>query len=972
MRKNIILTLLFALAAIGAVRAQVLRGHVYDAHDNQPLAGVNVFYKSGTGGGTITDANGAYELKFPASGGYDLVFSYVGYADYPLSVVVNTREQQVKDVYLKTSEKLLEEVVVTAGKFSQKMSDVTVSMDVLKPQAIARQAPTAISATLKTLPGVDVVDKQPSIRGGGGWTYGVGARTLILLDGLSVLAPQTGNANWNNVPLQNVEQVEVLKGASSVLYGSSALNGIINVRTARPRLTPRTRISSYLGIYNSYNNDNYRYSDQNFWKTDKYPVTPLLRNSLYKGIRNPIYEGWDFMHTRRIGNFDVTAGVNLLTDEGYREQNYNKRFDANGKVTYHQPVKDGKYVSYGTGLEFNSNEYGDFLIWRSPAEPLRPSPYTNMGRDENTVRFSPFFNYEDTQRGISHKVSTYYYYSNAQILAPSNDAGIVDILANMGTDAQEVQKLLQGNYQSILNPLVQPLLNGGLDALLKGNLSDPALNDVVTGGLTALQTLFPKGTTADYNDLIAWTMRHGLPDNLLPSLLQGKVPSDLVEWGAAVLDEDRIKEEYPADQINNWYVDYQFGKQWQGGAHITAGFTYNRMSFKSGYMEVQHESDPSIRYNNSSDNASLYLQYDQKFFDRLNVSAGVRGEYYRVNDHYREAETKVFGTHIPFRPVFRAGLNYEFAPYSFLRASIGQGYRYPSITEKFIVRNIGGASLFPNLDLKAESGYNAELGFKQGYKIGRLSGYADVAGFYTEYRNMIEFNIGFFNSSDNTMINSVPDLYSLVLNGQSLAVGAQFHNVSKAQIYGAELSTNGMYDINPNTKLYYNLGYTFINPIDADYKENNAREDAYTDPMQMKSKSNSSKYLKYRPKHTFKMSADIQWKRISFGANLNWRSKILAVDYLMIDERPQDPSKFDLMGVVRNLVLGNINGENMASYWQHHNTPKATLDLRLGIKVTNSVAFQFQMQNVTNNEIMNRPMSLEAPRTFVAKVDIDI
>ncbi len=222
------------------------------------------------------------------------------------------------------------------------------------------------------------------------------------------------------------------------------------------------------------------------------------------------------------------------------------------------------------------------------------------------------------------------------------------------------------------------------------------------------------------------------------------------------------------------------------------------------------------------------------------------------------------------------------------------------------------------------------------------------------------------------MINSVPDLFSLLLNGQSLAVGSQFHNVSKAQIYGVELSTNGVYDINPNTKLYYNLGYTFTNPIDADYKANNAREDAYTDPMQMKGKSNRSKYLKYRPKHTFKMSADVQWKRISFGANLNWRSEILAVDYLMVDDREQDPSKFDFMGVVRNIVLGYENGENMASYWRRNNTPKATLDLRLGIKVTNSVAFQFQMQNVTNNEIMNRPMSLEAPRTFIAKLDVNI
>ena len=65
--------------------------------------------------------------------------------------------------------------MVSAGRFEQKLSNVTVSMDVVKAGDIARQAPTDISSTLRTLPGVDIVDKQPSIRGGSGWTYGVGA-----------------------------------------------------------------------------------------------------------------------------------------------------------------------------------------------------------------------------------------------------------------------------------------------------------------------------------------------------------------------------------------------------------------------------------------------------------------------------------------------------------------------------------------------------------------------------------------------------------------------------------------------------------------------------------------------------------------------------------------------------------------------------------------------------------------------------
>ena len=276
MKKIYILTLLICLTCFGTSFAQTLKGHIYDAKTNEPLVGAAVTYKLHGNQGVVSNINGEYEIKLP-EGGVDLVFSYVGYDDVLMPIVINKREVVTKDVYMKESTKLLEEVVVSAGRFEQKLSDVTVSMDVVKSGDIARQAPTDISSTLRTLPGVDIVDKQPSMRGGSGWTYGVGARSQILVDGMSTLNPKTGEINWNTVPLENVEQVEVIKGASSVLYGSSALNGIINIRTARPGLTPKTRFSAYVGIYGDAENDEYQWSDKNFWKDDKYAVEYGIR-----------------------------------------------------------------------------------------------------------------------------------------------------------------------------------------------------------------------------------------------------------------------------------------------------------------------------------------------------------------------------------------------------------------------------------------------------------------------------------------------------------------------------------------------------------------------------------------------------------------------------------------------------------------------------------------------------------------------
>ena len=104
-------------------------------------------------------------------------------------------------------------------------------MDLVKAGDIARQAPTDITSTLRTLPGVDIVDKQPSMRGGSGWTYGVGARSQILVDGMSTLNPKTGEINWNTVPLENIEQIEVIKGHRK------PASAPISVYMAMPRMT---------------------------------------------------------------------------------------------------------------------------------------------------------------------------------------------------------------------------------------------------------------------------------------------------------------------------------------------------------------------------------------------------------------------------------------------------------------------------------------------------------------------------------------------------------------------------------------------------------------------------------------------------------------------------------------------------------------------------------------------------------------
>ncbi|MBQ8939968.1 MAG: TonB-dependent receptor [Paludibacteraceae bacterium] len=907
--------LLVLVCVSQAMLAETLTGVITDAFTREPLIGVTIL-NTANNSGTVTDFDGAFSLEvtsLPAT----IKFSYVG---YQTEEKVFKTIPAVYNLGMQADNEVLDEVVVTAGRFEQRMTDVTVSIEVVKPQALRSQAPTDLSATLQTLPGVEVIDKQPSIRGGGGWTYSVGSRCQVLMDGMTILNPKTGEINWNNIPLENVAQVEVVKGASSVLYGSSALNGVINVRTQRPGTDPETKISGYVGVYDNY------------------------KNYYYTGARLPLYYGAEASHSRRVGNFDVSGAISGFKDEGFRQQGFNDRVRFGGNMTYHMPTEANKYVNMGLNMNYVANRYGDFFIWRSPKDPLRPSPLTNMGRNEHNFNIDPFFNYDDVEKGISHKLRTRFYMTSDNITRPSGVISTQDLL-KWGVQSFDLDKVM-----GYVNDVTGNIGNGMdvADALLLTfkDVTVPIANEdwltAVVNGIDLVKNgLGYTGTVAEMQDAVAYVM-------------------DLMADNSPTRPE----------LTYNGYIDYQFAKQWESGVRLTTGINWNHITNTANITGTHH-----------TDNVAAYLQYDHRIANRLSLSAGVRFEYYRMDDQYKEANIQIGNWLCPVRPVFRAGLNWEIYKAGFLRASFGQGYRNPSITEKFARKDIGGVGVYPNKNIKPESGFNAELGYKQLYKFGPVSGSLDVAAFYTEYQNMIEYQFGLFRNSDYSMINSMYDVIDELkgiindfaqtksLANAGIGIGAQFVNVSHARIYGAEVSTAGMVDIKKDMNLRYSIGYTFTEPEDLDNDRRIAEEKTYTDPLQMKNKSNDTKYLKYRNKHSFKTTIDYTYKWFSVGVNMSYRSKILAVDYLMVDERVKDQK--DLMDYARMFIFGYEDGLSLHDYWMSHNNGIFTMDLRASVRFKEHVEMQFLVNNLLNTEYSYRPMALAPPRTFVCRMNIN-
>ncbi|MCK5839455.1 MAG: TonB-dependent receptor plug domain-containing protein, partial [Bacteroidales bacterium] len=338
MMRVLITFILFSLS-LHVVLAQKsgLKGTVIDADTKETLVGVNVIIDSIFG--ASSDIKGNYSLELDP-GVYEIIFKYVGYHTEQKAVTIDLGEVKALNIELSQKAIELDMAVVTAGKFEQKLSDVTVSMEIIKPAFIENTNTTNIESAVKQMPGVDVLDGQASIRGGSGYSYGAGSRVLVLVDDLPILTADVGEVKWNFLPVENIEQVEILKGASSALYGSSALNGVINVRTSYPDNEPQTKFTLFSGMY----------------------LKPSRKELAWWWDTNPLFTGFSFSDSRKLKNIDIVSGANVFSNAGYREDNFEERARINFAFR-HRPEK-AEGLSYGFNTNLQWQYTSDFFIWQ--------------------------------------------------------------------------------------------------------------------------------------------------------------------------------------------------------------------------------------------------------------------------------------------------------------------------------------------------------------------------------------------------------------------------------------------------------------------------------------------------------------------------------------------------------------------------------------------------------------------------------
>ncbi|PYO72224.1 MAG: hypothetical protein DMD64_11880, partial [Gemmatimonadetes bacterium] len=116
-------------------------------------------------------------------------------------------------------------------------------------QDLNRRAVTTVDEAVDHAPGVQFVNGQINLRGSTGYVQGLNSRVLMTVDGVPMNQGDRGGINWDLLAVDEIESVQILKGAGSSLYGSAAFGGVVNVTTRDIPNGLHTRMRFTGGMY---------------------------------------------------------------------------------------------------------------------------------------------------------------------------------------------------------------------------------------------------------------------------------------------------------------------------------------------------------------------------------------------------------------------------------------------------------------------------------------------------------------------------------------------------------------------------------------------------------------------------------------------------------------------------------------------------------------------------------------------------
>ncbi|HEX9600787.1 MAG TPA: TonB-dependent receptor, partial [Mariniflexile sp.] len=361
-----------------SLNAQQITGNVFS--DGEPLPYVNVYLK-GTSKGTTTDENGFYKINSVEGGNYTILASFTGFQAQRKNITVSSTPLVI-NFDLKESG-LLEEVVVTGTLKAVSRLESPVPVEVYSPAFFKKNPTPNIFEALQGVNGVRPQINCNVCNTGDIHINGLeGPYTLVLIDGMPIVSGLSTVYGLSGIPNSLIEQIEIVKGPASSLYGSEAVGGLINIITKLPENAPRFFADSYATGWGEVNLDL-------GYKAHVGSKASLLTGVNYFNYNNPIdnnndnftdltlqnrisiFQKWDFERKNQrafslVGRYfyEDRWGGEMQWNPSYRGGNviygesiYTSRFEVLGK--YQLPIEEKVLFQFSYTDHDQNSVYGN-------------------------------------------------------------------------------------------------------------------------------------------------------------------------------------------------------------------------------------------------------------------------------------------------------------------------------------------------------------------------------------------------------------------------------------------------------------------------------------------------------------------------------------------------------------------------------------------------------------------------------------
>ena len=326
-----------------------VKGIILEANTNKPIIGATVKIKNSKYG-DYSNIFGEFNIPNINKQKVILQISHIAYESIEKNI--NLSDTSVLKIYLIPKVFHTKDIVVTASRRMQNVQEVTNSVFVLDNKSMQLTSSFDFEQILTQVPGIEVADETISIRGSDGFDFGLGSRNLLLLDGLPLISADNGDAKLNLVPISTIESVEIVKGAGSALYGSSAIGGVINIVTKKnySKKPNSVRMESSVGIYTEPRFAKWRFS-------------PDVQ------LQNNLQLSYSYTNT----NFSTIISGRYYKDESYRKYDDGQNYQSYAQVNFKLNKTD-----VSTILLHQSTDRADWVYWHSLDSATYPPAGTNL------------------------------------------------------------------------------------------------------------------------------------------------------------------------------------------------------------------------------------------------------------------------------------------------------------------------------------------------------------------------------------------------------------------------------------------------------------------------------------------------------------------------------------------------------------------------------------------------------------------